>query len=124
RRPEGGGLDAPAEAAQRRHGAGDEREIGSQPGELVGVGQQGDEAVADEVHGRLVAGDDKQPGGRQHLGLVQTPFGFDGEGGEEVVGGGGPLGGDQGAQVAVRLVGRGPRLRVGGGGGGVGEDRL
>ncbi len=47
-------------AQQLVHGVGVERRVGDEPLELVAVAQQGERAVADEVHGRLVAGQVQQ----------------------------------------------------------------
>ena len=49
----------------------DQRRLGAQPLELLGVAQQGEHAVADQVDGRLVAAEHQRRAHRDHLELVE-----------------------------------------------------
>ena len=60
-------------AEELLHGGGDAVGLGPEQGELVGVAEQGDDAVADEAGRRVVAGHDQLEDRRQQL-LVGEPF--------------------------------------------------
>ncbi len=63
-------------AQQLLDGAAGEERVGAQQLELLEVAQQGERAVADQVHGRFVPGDEEQDAGREQLGLAQLVAGF------------------------------------------------
>jgi hypothetical protein len=65
----------------------DERRVVAQPGELAWVAQQGIGAVADQVEGGFMAGDEQQQRGAAQLGLGERLARL--------------LGGDQGRQQIV-----------------------
>jgi len=81
----------------------------TQLGEPVGVTQQGEHGVADEVDGGLVPGDEQQEHHGHHLGLgeVGAVVGGGEQPGEHVLTGLGSAVGDEGAQVGVHVGGRG-----------------
>ena len=60
-------MDRPVEAEHLLHRAGRQRRVGDEAVPLVALAQHGDGAVADEVHGGLVAGDEQQHHGGAQL---------------------------------------------------------
>ncbi len=68
-RDAGGPLHRAVVAQQLLHRAADERGLPMEAFELGGMPEQGKEAVADQVHGGLVAGDEEQDAGGEQLAL-------------------------------------------------------
>jgi hypothetical protein len=65
-------LDLPIEAQQLLHRGADQRGIAAQPPEPIGMAQQGERAVADQVDGGLVPRDEEQDARGQQLDLAQA----------------------------------------------------
>ncbi len=108
------------EAEQLLDGRGDLVGVAPELGELGRVAEEGDDAVADEAGGGVVAGDDQLEDRREQLLVVEPLVAVAGadQRADEIVAGGGLLGRDQvlehaddgiGGLLGRRVLGRGRR---------------
>ncbi len=106
-------MDGRVVAQQLVDGPGNQLRPPAQQLELIGVAQQGEGTIADQVHGRLMARDDQSDTGAEHLlrGEPVAPLLHRGQGTDQIVSGATPPFVDKRAEVRGEL---GERLVTGG----------
>ncbi len=96
-RPGGAGVDDGLVPHELFHGVFGERGVGQEPGQLVGVFEEGEDAQGEHVGGRLMARDEQRDPHEGHFVVGESAVR---EVAEQVVGGRGALAEDQPAQAA------------------------